>query len=298
MAAVQAAPKPDSQPAPAAGAKGKAADSKATKAAPKAAAAKKDDKAHAAKPGAKPDPKKAEVAKPAAKAAGHKKTDSKKAENSKPASKAAAKPAAKKSDPHTASLPMPKSRPASEPDTTSTAFPTPIGAPVTSAPAMAAPEAARPVAPTVLAPSTPPSSESLSAVKKAIELARRGKTSEATAIGNSVTDPVAAKLIEWVALRAESGDFDFQRYAGFAAANPGWPNITQFRRKAEAALWQNGVNDAVIRRYFASNKPLTAKGKLAYARALLAQGDRATAQQYVRDAWRNDPDRRDGTAGA
>ena len=143
--------------------------------------------------------------------------------------------------------------------------------------------------PVVLAPAEAPSSDNLAAVKKAIDLARRGRGNEATAIANAVTDPVAAKLIEWMVLRSENGDFDFQRYAGFAAANPGWPNITQFRRKAEAALWQNGVNDTVVRRYFATTKPLTAKGKLALARALIAQGDRTTAQQLVRDAWRTDP---------
>ena len=294
VAAVQAAPKQEAERAPAASAKRKAADKKPITATPKNAADKSADKTHASKAAAKPDSKKkdttkpqADTTKPQAQAAEPKKTDSKKADGKKPVSQAVARPAAK-SEPRTAALPMPRSRPSSKPETNSIAFPTPIGTPMASAPAAAAPEATSPVAPAVLAPSTPPSSESLSAVKKAIELARRGKTSEATAIGNSVTDPVAAKLIEWVALRAESDDFDFQRYAGFAAANPGWPNITQFRRKAEAALWQNGVNDAVIRRYFASSKPLTAKGKLAYARALLAQGDRAMAQQYVRDAWRND----------
>ena len=140
----------------------------------------------------------------------------------------------------------------------------------------------------MLAPAEAPSPDTLAAVKKAIDLARRGRGNEATAIANAVTDPVAAKLIEWMVLRSETGDFDFQRYAGFAAANPGWPNITQFRRKAEAALWQNGVNDTVVRRYFATTKPLTAKGKLALARALIAQGDRATAQSLVRDTWRTD----------
>lgn len=287
-AAVHAAPKPDAETAPAASTKGKPADSKATKAAPHKSADRKGDKTHASKVGAKTDTKKSDPKKADTKAAASKKADSKKAASAKTASHAAVKPATKKIESRSAALPVPRSRPDTGPEAASPAFPTPIGTPMASAPAAAVPEAANPVAPTVLAPSTPPSSDNLAAVKKAIELARRGKTSEATAIGNSVTDPVAAKLIEWVALRAESGDFDFQRYAGFAAANPGWPNITQFRRKAEAALWQNGVNDAVIRRYFASNKPLTAKGKLAYARALLSQGDRAMAQQYVRDAWRND----------
>ena len=72
-------------------------------------------------------------------------------------------------------------------------------------------------------------------------------TKDVPVVFSAVTDPVAAKLIEWLVLRAENDDFDFQRYAGFATENPGWPNINQFRRKAEAALFQNGVNDAVIR---------------------------------------------------
>ena len=142
--------------------------------------------------------------------------------------------------------------------------------------------------PSALVPAAPISADSLAAVKKAVELTRRRRNSEATAVAGTVTDPVAAKLIEWVVLRAENDDFDFQRFAGFATENPAWPNINQFRRKAEAALFQNGVNDAVIRRYFATTKPLTAKGKLAFARALLTQGDRAQAQQLVRETWRSD----------
>ena len=206
-----------------------------------------------------------------------------------------------------APVPLPKRRPGeSESVTAAIAFPTPIGtAPILPsalvppqttnlAPVVAEPQRqaaltppASPV-PAALAPAAPISSESLAALKKAIELVRRGRNSEATAVGGAVTDPVAAKVIEWIVLRAETDDFDFQRYAGFASANPGWPNINQFRRKAEAALYQNNVNDAVVRRYFAANSPLTAKGKLVFARALLAQGDRAQAQQLVRDAWRND----------
>ncbi|MGD9921445.1 MAG: transglycosylase SLT domain-containing protein [Pseudorhodoplanes sp.] len=213
-----------------------------------------------------------------------------------------------KAAPKSAAVPLPKRRPA-ESATAVGAFPTPIGtAPILSssafvgarppaespAPAVTGPRqvasltppAAR--VPAALAPATPISAENLAAVKKAIELTRRGRNSDATAVAGTVTDPVAAKLIEWVVLRAETDDFDFQRYAGFATQNPGWPNINQFRRKAEAALYQNGVNDAVVRRYFSTTAPLTAKGKLAFARALLSQGDRAQAQQLVRDAWRTD----------
>lgn len=133
---------------------------------------------------------------------------------------------------------------------------------------------------------TPPAD--LAAVKQALELVRKGRNSAATDVMRSVGDPVARKVIEWAVLRAEDDDFDFERYASFIAANPGWPSIMQFRRKAEAALWQNPVSDAQVRKYFASQRPVSAKGKLALARAALAQGDRALAQELVRDAWRND----------
>lgn len=254
-------------------------------AAAKKAAGKKTDKTSKKAP--KKTPKKADTKAPARKDAS--KSDS------KPPRKAAAK----------APVPLPKRRPA-ESATVTGAFPTPIGtAPILSSalvppqPAVASAPMAVPQrdasltppaihVPSALVPATPISPESLAAVKKAVELTRRGRNSDATAIAGTVTDPVAAKLIEWLVLRAENDDFDFQRYAGFATENPGWPNINQFRRKAEAALFQNGVNDVVIRRYFSTTKPLTAKGRLAYARALLAQGNRAQAQQLVRETWRGD----------
>ncbi len=77
------------------------------------------------------------------------------------------------------------------------AFPTPIGVPASgvltpdlrgSAPA-AAPALAsvnpRQQIPVVLAPAEAPSADSLAAVKKAIDLARRGRGNEATAIANA-----------------------------------------------------------------------------------------------------------------
>ncbi len=254
----------------------------------------------------KPSGKKDADGKAAGKKADGKKGASKKAE---PAKKGAAKSDSKspKKAEAKASVPLPKRRPA-ESATAAGAFPTPIGTAPILPSAMVATGSTAPAAefqreaalvpsasqalpsqvPATLVPATPISADSLAAVKKAVELTRRGRNSEATALAQTVTDPVAVKLIEWLVLRAENDDFDFQRYAGFATQNPAWPNINQFRRKAEAALFQNGVNDAVIRRYFATTKPLTAKGRVAYARALLSQGERAQAQQLVRETWRTD----------
>ncbi|HLK83813.1 MAG TPA: lytic transglycosylase domain-containing protein [Xanthobacteraceae bacterium] len=132
----------------------------------------------------------------------------------------------------------------------------------------------------------------LSAVKEAIDLARRGKTQDATAIEQRVEDPVARKLIEWEILRSDDNTADFSRYRSFIAANPGWPSLILFRKRAEAMLWQERADLATIRA-FTGDRPITGKGRFALGRALLAKGDRAGAQAAIRDAWRTEPLTRD-----
>lgn len=194
----------------------------------------------------------------------------------------------------TRSVPLPRSRPetATLPVATTPAFaPAPIQPPPAAfvqpnarqaavTPPMQSPIAAPPVAPV--------SAGDLAAVKQALDLIRKRRNSAASDLAHSVGDPAARRLIEWAVLRAEDDDFVFDRYASFIANNPGWPSLMQFRRKAEAALWQNAAGDAQVRDFFAAQHPVSAKGKLALARAALNQGDRALAQRLVRDAWRND----------
>ncbi len=161
-----------------------------------------------------------------------------------------------------------------------------------AAPAKFAAKPARPV-PLAFAPTAATSADDLRLVKQAIELVRKDKTDDATAVQNAVSDSLARKLIEWVILRGDDVELPFQRYAAFIAANPSWPNLAMFRRKAEAALFQQRGDDATVRSFFAITKPLTAKGKLALARVLLAQGERGQAQAYIRDLWRNEALSRD-----
>ncbi|MBZ0147262.1 MAG: lytic transglycosylase domain-containing protein, partial [Pseudorhodoplanes sp.] len=153
---------------------------------------------------------------------------------------------------------------------------------------MAKPAPAKSTVPLAVAPTASTGADDLAAVRKAIDLVKKGKMTEAFDVGRGVADPVARKLIEWAVLRAEDDEFNFDRYAAFIAANPGWPHTAMFRRKAEAALWQDRLSENTVRSFFARTKPITAKGRVALARAAIAQGDRAQAAQYVREAWRND----------
>jgi peptidoglycan lytic transglycosylase len=144
------------------------------------------------------------------------------------------------------------------------------------------------VAATSPVPISIPSAD-IAAVKEAVSAARKGKTSQAEDLQKTVSDPVARKLVEWAILRSdETSSVSFNRYMAFIAENPGWPAVAMLRRRAEATLWTDRLDPAFVRTFFGKEKPTTTKGKLALARALLLQGDRAAAQFLVREAWRND----------
>jgi soluble lytic murein transglycosylase len=132
-----------------------------------------------------------------------------------------------------------------------------------------------------------PLSGDLAAVRDAFSLARKGKTSEATAVQKTIGDPVARKLVEWFILRHPDVDANSSRYAAFIADSPGWPSMGLMRRRAEARLWEERSGGATVRA-FVGDRPTSAKGRFALARALLAEGDRDGAVRLVREAWWSD----------
>jgi soluble lytic murein transglycosylase len=128
----------------------------------------------------------------------------------------------------------------------------------------------------------------IAAVKQAFDLAHKGRTDDATNIENTISDPVARKLVEWMILRADDTDASFSRYAVFIAANPSWPGIISLRRKAESVMWQDRTDPTTVLAFFRNDPPRTAKGKFTLARAMLSQGDSASAQQIISESWRDD----------
>ncbi len=133
------------------------------------------------------------------------------------------------------------------------------------------------------APQLPPD---LAATKQAIELVGKGKFTDATTLAASIGDPVAQKLVEWVLLRDSDSTAGFDTYAAFIRANPDWPSIPLFRRRAEARLWQEQRDAATMRGFF-GEQPVSALGHLALVRVLLSEGDRAAASREVRAVWQS-----------
>ena len=263
----------------------------------------------AAKPAEKPKTAAEQAAKPA---------------KAKVENKKAVKPAAKTVAAKPAAVPLPRTRPqftvasAPNPPAKSNLSPTAILATATFAPISAAaastlpanaapsgylapppaPPSAKvaavlPSAPLAAAESVATPAADLALVKQAVDLARRGKTSEATTVQKSIGDPLARKLVEWTILRSDGNDAGFDRLTAFSGDNPSWPNATMLRRRAESALWDERRPAATVTSFFRTQKPMTAKGKFALARALKAQGNEAEAAALARSAWRDDTCSRD-----
>ena len=136
------------------------------------------------------------------------------------------------------------------------------------------------------APQTPDAEIAL--VKSAIEALRKGGASKATDVAAAISDPAARKLVEWIILRSDHNGANSKRFLAFIAANPNWPNLAMFRRRAEAMLWVENVKPAQALAFFDGSPPQSGMGRLVLARALTAQGDTETASALVRETWRSD----------
>ncbi len=128
----------------------------------------------------------------------------------------------------------------------------------------------------------------LAATKRAIELVRQRKLSDATALAASIGDPLAQKVVEWALLRRSDGGAGLERYAAFMRANPDWPSMSLLRRRAEARLWEDQRDAATVRRVLGES-PTSTIGRLALARVEMREGGGADTESKVRAVWQSEP---------
>jgi len=144
------------------------------------------------------------------------------------------------------------------------------------------------VTPAAVAATSSTSQADKDALENVIELVRKQKPGDATQMQAAISDPVARKLAEWLILRSDNNGASVERYRAFVSANPSWPSQTFLRRRIEAALWDDRSDDTTVWSWFGNESPISAKGKFALAKVMLARGDRSNAERLVREAWRND----------
>ncbi len=98
--------------------------------------------------------------------------------------------------------------------------------------------------------------------------------------------PVAADVVEWLALRAGRGDFE--RAAGFLARRPDWPGLPLLRRRSEAQLplVPRGPEEAArVAGFFDGGEPVTGHGTRALIAAWRELGRDGDARATAALAW-------------
>ena len=119
---------------------------------------------------------------------------------------------------------------------------------------------------------------------RAIREANRRHWKTARSVAAKAESPTPRKVIEWIYMRQPGANVSFAERVAFIAANPSWPLLTELRRRAEEAI-DESVPAVELTAWFAIHAPLTAKGMMAYARALKAGGNPERAAEIARKAW-------------
>ena len=126
----------------------------------------------------------------------------------------------------------------------------------------------------------------ITGVKPALALYARGDLAGGDALAKTISDPVARASVDYAALRLMPHAVGYERIMAFLDANPGWPSQGWLAKRAEESLFADKRNARVVKAHFSVHKPQTPAGKLALARCLAAEGDRAGAAALVAEVWR------------
>jgi soluble lytic murein transglycosylase len=97
-------------------------------------------------------------------------------------------------------------------------------------------------------------------------------------------DPLARKVVRWLALSQGASGASFAEITDFMKANPSWPRQVSLARRAEEAL-NDGVPTAAILAWFKDRQPHTPMAMVRLAEAQWQTGKKAEAQDTIRRAW-------------
>ena len=122
-------------------------------------------------------------------------------------------------------------------------------------------------------------------VQEALVFYRAGNLDAGDGAARAVTNPIVRTALEWIALRDDPEKAGLKRLEAFSSAHPDWPAQSWLRAQVEAALFRT-QNMAAIRAAFAASPPHTSIGKLAFARALKAEGQNSEAAETIRALYR------------
>jgi soluble lytic murein transglycosylase len=127
-------------------------------------------------------------------------------------------------------------------------------------------------------------SEQRAILWETFQAAERKEWQRALRLAALVEDPLAAKTVRWLRMIEDGEPADFATIAQFLIDNPDWPWPEQLQTLAEGTII-DPADHALIRRLFADRPPLTTRGHIRYAEALLKIGQDEQARALIRKAW-------------
>lgn len=122
------------------------------------------------------------------------------------------------------------------------------------------------------------------AMAQALRAADAGRWADAAGRAAKISDPVAAKIVEWMRFKTLDSGATFDEIAAFLDANPDWPHRSRLVRRAEEALGP-AISKEKTLAWFAASPAVSPDGAFQHARALEAVGRVEEAAQVVRKAW-------------
>ncbi|MFB0611100.1 lytic transglycosylase domain-containing protein [Aurantiacibacter poecillastricola] len=98
--------------------------------------------------------------------------------------------------------------------------------------------------------------------------------------------PMAQEITRWERLWEDrQAQLPFREYADFLATNPGFPDETTLRARAEQRLREEFTEPGTLLRFFENEEPVTNYAKAHYALALMGR-DREASERWALEAWR------------
>jgi len=125
------------------------------------------------------------------------------------------------------------------------------------------------------------------ALRSALDAAKRGDIANArTAIG-MLSDPIAKKVATWALVDAAGDSLSFFEVDQARRDLAGWPRGQRRLVVSEKLLETSGQSPQRIIEWFGGGEPQTAEGAMALASAYQATGKAKQAADLIRDFWRN-----------
>jgi len=121
-------------------------------------------------------------------------------------------------------------------------------------------------------------------IGEAVHATDMGEWPRALRLMADIEDPLASKLFQWFVLLEDKRNLTFDEITAFILESPNWPRIDDIQRLAESRLTDT-VDQALTLKLFENREPLTTRGRIRLAEALLAADRPEEAVQQIKWAW-------------